>query len=90
MSEWQPARFILVHKRKVGIRPKVQARGFEQAQRRIISVRPTSPSDKERKEYLEIGCDAERFYELRFSDIADIEGAHAKLTLVCEHEVLTD
>lgn len=76
MGEWQPARCNPVH--------GIMRTKYEEVRRRHIRIRPTLreyyPEERE-----ELGCDAQKFYEVHPDDC--FEGCG---DLLCEHEILTD
>jgi hypothetical protein len=90
MSDWQPARFKMVHDRNkiMRVTPKVR-RQIKDAERRIFRCQPCTPQPQVLVTASKLECDATRFYFLHPQDTAGLPHS-GEIAVACEHEVLTD
>jgi hypothetical protein len=79
MSDWQPARFRIVHTDM-----PTEGRRRSAAEKMIIRVRPCGT--RPRRAF----CDAEKYYELHPDDVAKLYDGKSGWIVICEHEIFTD
>lgn len=79
MSEWQPARFVRTHERPIGFVSITKVKSKE-IHGKFIHVREAATNSLVLQQTQELGCSAERFFEVR--EYPDV--------IICEHEILTD